>query len=74
MEVTTNEIVAMLPARFTLAEITEIMGRHYQASLRDGAASSERTLRLFVDRVIEDLKKESTNAAQEGLEPKDDQQ
>lgn len=39
-----------------LATWTEIMGRHYTSSLKDGGNNPERALRLFTDRVIADLK------------------
>ncbi len=39
-------------------KITEIMGRHYTQSLKDGGQNPERVLRLFADRVVADLKLE----------------
>lgn len=39
-----------------LAIWTEIMGRHYTASLKDGDNNPQRTLMLFCDRVVADLK------------------
>ncbi len=48
----------------TLADITEIMGRHYTQSLKDGGDNPERVLRLFTDRVVEDLKKLPPRRAQ----------
>lgn len=42
---------------FTLEQITEILGRHYQASLEAGGANPERVLRLFTDRVVDDLRR-----------------
>ena len=55
-------------ARFTLAQVTAIMSRHYARSLKEGP-NPERVLGWFVDRVVEDLKKESNNAVEKGLEP-----
>lgn len=61
----------MTERTYVLFELTGIFGRHYTQSLKDGGSNPERVLRLFTDRVIEDLKKETNDAAQERLEPKD---
>lgn len=46
-----------------LAKITEIMGRHFTQSLKDGGSNPDRVLRLFTDRVVDDLKREPSGPA-----------
>ena len=41
-----------------MSRVTDLMGRHYTQSLKDGGQNPERVLRLFTDRVVADIKRE----------------